>query len=78
LKAGERTGSIPFFLKNSPYDQPREIKGSVYKILIKNTYMFEPDGPVLDIKPYFWEMCPQEGVCIPDWTANIMKEFHGQ
>jgi hypothetical protein len=40
--------------------------------------MFEPDGPVLDIKAYVGEMYPQEGVCIMDWMENIMKEFHGQ
>jgi tRNA (Thr-GGU) A37 N-methylase len=40
--------------------------------------MFEPDGPVLDIKAYVGEMYPQKGICIPDWMENIMKEFHGQ
>jgi hypothetical protein len=67
-----------FSKKIPPCDKPREIKGSVYKILNKNTYMFEPDGPVLDIKAYVGEMYPQKGICIPDWMENIMKEFHGQ
>lgn len=32
-------------------------------------------SPVLDIKPYVADMYPQEGVCIPDWMAEIQKEF---
>jgi tRNA-Thr(GGU) m(6)t(6)A37 methyltransferase TsaA len=35
-------------------------------------------SPVLDIKPYVAEMYPQEGVCIPEWMAEIQKEFAGR
>lgn len=32
-------------------------------------------SPVLDIKPYVADMYPQEDVRIPDWMAEIQKEF---
>ncbi len=32
-------------------------------------------SPVLDIKPYVADMYPQEDVRIPDWMADIQKEF---
>jgi len=32
-------------------------------------------SPVLDIKPYVADMYPQEDVRIPEWMAEIQKEF---
>lgn len=35
-------------------------------------------SPVLDIKPYVADMYPQDDVRIPDWMAQIQKEFARQ
>jgi len=34
-------------------------------------------SPVLDLKPYFGEFYPRDGVSVPEWMERIMGEFRG-
>jgi len=62
--------------------RPNPVLMKVVRLLQRNGTHLTVEGldaidqsPVLDIKPYVADMYPQEDVRIPDWMAEIQKEF---
>ena len=65
--------------------RPNPVRMKVVRLLRRDgTHLFVEgldaidQSPVLDIKPYVADMYPQEDVRIPDWMAQIQKEFARQ
>jgi tRNA-Thr(GGU) m(6)t(6)A37 methyltransferase TsaA len=63
--------------------RPNPVLTTVVKLLKKEENRLFVSGldainnsPVIDIKPYVPVLFPQDGVLIPEWMTNIMKEFH--